>query len=170
MLLKLTAAFDTIDHGILAVRLEQAAGIQRTALKWFRSFLSNRSFSVISGQAFSSSSPLICGVPQRSILAPILFPLYILPLGTIYKCKYGISNHFYADDTQIYLTLRKKHINALDSLVNCLKEVKCLYCLWCFIWCFVIVVFYLLNNFYDYTALWSTLCCFNSALYMNKWN
>ncbi len=123
MLLDLTAAFDTIDHGILALRLEEAAGIQGTALKWFRSFLSNRSFSVNSGQVFSSSAPLMCGVPQGSILAPILFSLYILPLGTIFR-KYGISYHFYADDTQIYLPLRKNYVNALDSLVNCLKEVK----------------------------------------------
>ncbi len=46
----------------------------------------------------------------------------------------------------------------------------CLYCPWCFIRCYVTVVFYLWNHFYYCTALWSTLCCFNSALYMNKWN
>lgn len=69
VLLDLTAAFDTVDHAILVSRLEQYAGILGTALQWFRSYLANRSFSVMIGDLCSSQASLSCRVPQGSILA-----------------------------------------------------------------------------------------------------
>ncbi|XDV35971.1 hypothetical protein PO909_005829 [Leuciscus waleckii] len=123
LLLDLTSAFDTIDHGVLISRLENVVGIHGIALKWFRSFLTNRRFSVNLGHTFSSSTSLDCGVPQGSILAPMLFALYMLPLGSIFR-KYGISFHFFADDTQIYLPMSKNLKSSLDSLKVCLQEVK----------------------------------------------
>ncbi len=89
ILLDLSAAFDTIDHNILITRLEKIMGIRGTALEWFRSFLSNRSFSVNISQFYSKSAPLHCGVPYGSILGPILFILYMLPLGSIFK-RHGV--------------------------------------------------------------------------------
>ncbi len=56
-------------------------GIQGNALKWFQSYFNNRRFSVSVGEFTSDAAPLTCGVPQGSILAPILFSLYMLPLG-----------------------------------------------------------------------------------------
>uniref|UniRef100_A0A671Y010 Reverse transcriptase domain-containing protein n=1 Tax=Sparus aurata TaxID=8175 RepID=A0A671Y010_SPAAU len=122
MLLDLTAAFDTVDHTILFSRLEHCVGIRDAALEWFRSYLSERCFSVRLGDSASSSAPLSCGVPQGSILGPILFSLYMLPLGLIFK-KHGISYHFYADDSQIYLPLKRNDKSSLIPLLVCLKDV-----------------------------------------------
>ncbi len=121
VLLDLSAAFDTVDHNVLLSRLEQVVGIRGSALNWFQSYLTNRSFSVNIGKFHSSSVPLTCGVPQGSTLAPMLFSLYMLPLGSIFE-KYGICYHCYADDTQIYIPL--KHKNGLDSVAACLLDVK----------------------------------------------
>ena len=123
MLLDLTAAFDTLEHNILLSRLECCVGIGGTALNWFKSYLSNRSFSVALGDSTSSSAPLPCGVPQGSILGPILFSLYLLPLGLIFK-KHGIPYHFYADDSQIYMPLKKNDTTSLNTLLDCLKDIK----------------------------------------------
>ncbi len=92
-------------------------GIQGTVLSWFKSYLTNRS-------NFSSlPAKLSCGVPQGSILTPILISLYLLPLGSIFR-KHGVSFHCYADDTQIYLPLKQNKHAALESLFACLDEVK----------------------------------------------
>ncbi len=69
-----------VDHGILLAHLKKCVGIQGSALNWFRCYLSNKSFSVGIGRSVSVA-PLTCGVPQGSILAPILFSLYMLRLG-----------------------------------------------------------------------------------------
>ena len=75
MLLDFTAAFDTVDHTILISRLEHCVGIRDAASEWFRSYLSERCFSVRLGDSASSSAPLSCRVPQGSILGPTRFSL-----------------------------------------------------------------------------------------------
>ena len=121
ILLDLSAAFDTVDHNTLLSRLEQWVGISSTALQWFSSYLTNRSFTVSIGQFSSPSAPVSCGVPQGSILGPVLFCLYMLPLGNIIR-KHNIAFHFYADDSQLYLPL--KSADSLQTLLDCLEEVK----------------------------------------------
>ena len=64
LLLDLSSAFDTVDHSILIQRLEKWVGIRGQALNWFRSYLNDRSFSVVIGEASSSQAPLSSGVPQ----------------------------------------------------------------------------------------------------------
>uniref|UniRef100_A0A669EEK3 Reverse transcriptase domain-containing protein n=1 Tax=Oreochromis niloticus TaxID=8128 RepID=A0A669EEK3_ORENI len=105
LLLDLSAAFDTVDHDILLSRLEFHAGLKGSALQWFRSYLSERSFHVYICPHNSKIAPLKYDVPQGSILGPALFALYLLPLGSIFS-RYSISFHCFADDLQIYLPVK----------------------------------------------------------------
>ena len=75
ILLDLSAAFDTVDHSILLQRLQTTFGIHDVAHRWFHSYLSGRYQYVRRGSVRSSVIELICGVPQGSVLGPILFVL-----------------------------------------------------------------------------------------------
>ena len=97
----LSAAFDTVDHTVLLNRLEKRLGIKEKALAWFKSYLSGRTQSVRIKDAYSDEKPLRFGVPQGSVLGPILFSIYTLPLGDILR-KHKVPYHFYADDSQEY--------------------------------------------------------------------
>ena len=73
LLLDLTAAFDTVDHHIILSCMELCVGITGNVLKWFKSYLSEGTFSIHLGQYFSAAAPLACGVPQGCILANFSF-------------------------------------------------------------------------------------------------
>ena len=75
-LLDLSAAFDIIDHNILLTRLSSWFGIQGTALNWFRFYLSSHCFRVKCNNNLSSLHTCLCGVPQGSVLGPLLFVMY----------------------------------------------------------------------------------------------
>ncbi len=123
VLLDLSAAFDTIDHDILIDQLQNYTGIQVQALRWFRSYLCNRyHFVYLNGEA-SQLSPVKYGVPQGSVLGPLLLSLYKLPLCNIIR-KYGISFHCYADDTQLYISTRPVETSKLSKLTECVKNIK----------------------------------------------
>ena len=87
VLLDLSAAFDTIDHNILIKRLECSFGVKGTALKWFASYLKNRTQSVKVSGIQSEKGFLQFGVraPQGSVLGPVLFTMYTQPLVHIMK-------------------------------------------------------------------------------------
>ena len=92
LLLDLSAAFDTIDHEMLLARLSSWFGIKGKVLSWMRSYLIDRSQFVKVPGATSSKSQIQCGVPQGSVLGPLLFTLYTAPLANVIS-SYGLSYH-----------------------------------------------------------------------------
>ena len=103
VLLDLSAAFDTVDHSLLLARLSTRFGICDQALDWFPSYLSDRIQYVRILYVSSDVHALPYGVPQDSVLGPLLYSLYASPLGDIAR-SHGLSYHFCADDTQLYLS------------------------------------------------------------------
>ena len=99
-LLDLSAAFDTIDHSILLQRFHRYFGISGPALLWFKSFLSDRYQSIKISGTLSSPQYLPIGVPQGSVLGPVMFSLYTTSLSQVIANR-NLSHHLYPDDTQV---------------------------------------------------------------------
>jgi len=85
VLLDFSAAFDTVDHGVLLNRLSRSFGIRGSALQWFASYLLNRSQRVSFDQSLSDKFNLQCVVPQESCLGPLLFTIYASKLFEVIK-------------------------------------------------------------------------------------
>ena len=85
-------AFDTLDHPILLQRLETTFGISGTVLHWFASYVEGREQSVMVDNVLSSPNPLQFGVPQGSVLGPVLFTLYSQPLSD-FICRHECDYH-----------------------------------------------------------------------------
>ncbi len=123
VLLDLSAAFDTIDHNILLNRLQNFVGISGSALAWFKSYLSDRHQFLAVNDEVSYRSQVQYGVPQGSVLGPLLFTLYMLPLGDIIR-RHGVSFHCYADDTQLYISSRPGETHQIEKLTECIVDIK----------------------------------------------
>uniref|UniRef100_A0A8C6VZY2 Reverse transcriptase domain-containing protein n=1 Tax=Nothobranchius furzeri TaxID=105023 RepID=A0A8C6VZY2_NOTFU len=127
--LNLSSAFDTVDHKILLHRLHNDLGFSGTVLKWFSSYLNNRTFSVCVNKSRSEVASLLHGVPQGSVLGPILLLLYNCPLGEIIKSFTNVSYHLYVDDIQLYCSFKDIEFNKLADLLDCSERIKASNCL-----------------------------------------
>ena len=107
VMIDMSAAFDTVDHGILLQRGSRYTsddfGLCGPVRRWFQSYLSNRTSQIgVSGSA-STKTLLKYGVPQGSVIGPQVFIYYSYTIGQIIR-KHSIQYHIYADDVQLFLT------------------------------------------------------------------
>ena len=102
-------------------------GVAGTAFDWFQSYLRNRTQVVAVKGEQSERRKLASGVPQGSVLGPILFTTYTQPLSAVIA-KYGHKHYLYADDSQIYVAFRPKDAASGSTIIqhieNCVTEIK----------------------------------------------
>ena len=103
-LLDLSAAFDMIDHSILFHRLHDCYGINGLALSWFESYLSDSTQSVKVGSVLSHPMVLKFGIPQGSVLGPLLFSMYTIHSVQLFNLI-GVSNTIFMQTTLSYTLL-----------------------------------------------------------------
>ena len=123
VLLNLSSAFDTIDHSNLFTVLGKHVGICDDALNLIISYLSDRKQVRVDNIMFDLAN-IICGVPQGSVLGPLKFCLYLLPLCSILK-HHNIGYHIYADDTQFYILFKcNDPLATLPKLKGCISDIR----------------------------------------------
>ena len=110
--LDFSKAFDTVNHKILFEKLE-LYGVRGLALNWFKSYLNNRVQYVEYGGAKSKKQNIKCGVPQGSILGPLLFLLYINDLSDVSTNLFSL---LFADDSNMFIT--GKNVGNLIQIMN----------------------------------------------------
>ena len=126
-MLDLSAAFDTIDHSILLETLGSGFGVGGTALKWFTSYLSQRTQQVQIKGTLLEKKRLTTGVQQGSCLGPVLFTIYVADLFQIIE-KHLPEAHGYADDHQVYLSFSPipstNPTASVNAIENCVTELR----------------------------------------------
>ena len=118
----MSSALDTLDHNILIHRLS-AIGNKCIALNWFTSYITNRYSSVRINTHSSPSRSITHGVPQGSVIGPLLFNIYLFPMFDIFTDYPDISFHTYAHDLQLYLNCTDSPTYAPDRLSSCIKSI-----------------------------------------------
>uniref|UniRef100_A0A8C5FXS9 Reverse transcriptase domain-containing protein n=1 Tax=Gouania willdenowi TaxID=441366 RepID=A0A8C5FXS9_GOUWI len=113
VLLVLSSAFDT-----------DVVVMSGPVLEWFRSYLTGRMFPVSSNIMMSQTADLKWGVPQGLVPGPLLFLIYLLPLGELIQQFSEVSYHLYAEDLQLYCSFKSSEPQRLASLTNCLVKIK----------------------------------------------
>ena len=111
ILIDLQKVFDTINHDILLKKLS-IIGFSDHTVKWFQSYLSNRKFTVNLENSFFEVSSISCGVPQGSILGPLLFLIYINDIPMAVECDLFL----YVDDT--CLVFQSKNVKDIEMRLN----------------------------------------------------
>ncbi|KAI0223362.1 putative RNA-directed DNA polymerase from transposon BS [Lamellibrachia satsuma] len=126
VLLDLSAAFDTVDHRLLLVKLHEI-GIRDNAHRWIQSYLSQRTQAVKVDNITSRSVGLCSGVPQGSVLGPLFFTICCLGFNHVFE-HHQLRYHMYADDTQLYVEFPRDQpahaTTAIDRISRCTADVK----------------------------------------------
>ena len=124
ILLDLSATFDTVDHTTLLEFLYKFVGLDGEALSILKSYLTDRTQGVLIDNVLSSLSELFFGVPQGSVLGPLIFCIYTLPLGAILR-HHQIHYSIYADDTQLFLSFDSNcEDEALQAVTKCIEDIR----------------------------------------------
>ena len=123
VLLDLSAAFDTVNHQLLIKTLQQL-GIRGTMLHWFSTYLVGRLQRNKVNGVTSQPKLLDCGVPQGSVLGPILFTIYTASLGQLLR-QLDVQYHFYADDSQLWVIFKPPELDtAIGQMEKCIASVQ----------------------------------------------
>ncbi len=120
--LDLSDAFDTVNHQILLSTLS-SLDITGIPLRWLESYLTGRSFRVAWGGEVSRAHKLVTGVPQGSVLGPLLFSTYTTSLGPIIQAN-GFSYHFFAVYTQLFISFRPDNPTVAARISGCLADIS----------------------------------------------
>ena len=119
VLLDLSAAFDTVNHQLLINTLQQL-GIRGTMLHWFSTYLVGRLQRIKDNGVTSQTKLLECGVPQGSVLGPLLFTIYTASLGQLLR-QLDVLYHFYADDSQLWVIFKPPELDtAIGQMEKCI--------------------------------------------------
>ena len=128
--LDMFAAFDTLDHITLLHRLQHTFGLSGYVISWIRSYLTDHSSFVKINSSSSPSTTTLIGVPQGSVLGPLLFVLFISPIANVINPDQSnqnktVSFHQYADDTQLYIlgTNSSTLTTQIASIESCTQRV-----------------------------------------------
>ena len=122
--LDISAAFDTLEHRTILRRLESTFGISGSMLDWIGAYITNRKQFVVVDNISSASRVVEYGVPQGSVLGPIIFTLYTAPIGGVIE-GFGFRHHQYADDTQLFISFERSNTrNASESVCEITNKVR----------------------------------------------
>ena len=124
----MSAAFDTLDHATLLHRLKHTFGLSGLVISWIQSYLFSRSSFVKIDSSSSPITTILTGVPQGSVLGPLLFVLFISPIANVINPGQASNNlvsfHQYADDTQLYIGANSSSLlSQIASIESCTLRV-----------------------------------------------
>jgi len=123
-ILDISAVFDTSNHGKYLLRFRDEFGVIDIALKWLKSYIEDRQQLIKFGCHSSATVRCTSGVPQGSVLGPLILVAYVSPIGEVIS-SHGVDHHQYADDTQLFSAIAATTIHSnLSTLEICSQAVK----------------------------------------------